>query len=336
MMLELKKITDEFQKLENQYKDIKSAFNDISVSGDLEKLKTITLEKNFWENRSKAQKILKKISSIENQLNSWKQLDDSYEELSIFISIVEEEPELDREIENSLGKFRSLIKKMEFLNLLNLPEDKQDAILTIHSGAGGTDSQDWANMLYRMYSRWCEMHDYSFSVLSFQEGDEAGVKEVSIEIKGRYSYGYLKSEIGIHRLVRISPFNSNSKRHTSFASIFLSPLSDDKVVIEVNDKDLKIDTYRASGAGGQHVNKTDSAVRLTHIPTGIIVQCQNQRSQLNNKNNALKMLRSKLYQRHLEELKDKKDNNMDLMFSILVCSNNGSYEKHRCTSSAYQ
>jgi len=307
-MIELKKITDEFQKLKSQYRDIKSAFNDISISRDLEKLKTITLKRFFWEDRNKAQGILKKISSIENQLNDWKELDDSYEELSIFISIIEQDSELNSEVEDSLRKFRNLIEEMELLNLLNLPEDKESAILTIHSGAGGTDSQDWANMLYRMYSRWCETQGYSSSILSFQEGDEAGIKEVSIEIKGLYSYGYLKSEIGIHRLVRISPFNSNSKRHTSFASVFISPIIDDDIIVEVKDKDLKIDTYRASGAGGQHVNKTDSAVRITHLPTKIVVQCQNQRSQLSNKNNAIKMLKSKLYQSYIEEIQNKKNN----------------------------
>ena len=250
---------------------------------------------------------MKRISSIERQVDDWSSLDESYEEVLLYISMLEDVDGLENEFKDSIDKFEEILNKMELLNLLHFRDDKKDAILTIHSGAGGTDAQDWASMLYRMYSRWCESNNHSCSILSFQDGDEAGIKEVSLEVKGLYSYGYLKSEIGIHRLVRISPFNSNSKRHTSFASIFVSPLLDDEIVIDVNEKDIKIDTYRASGAGGQHVNKTDSAVRITHVPTGIIVQCQNQRSQLNNKNNALKMLKSKLYQRHLEELQRKQD-----------------------------
>ena len=220
---------------------------------------------------------------------------------------MEKDSDIDKDIEISLENFKNLLDKIELLNLLNSPEDNHDGILTIHSGAGGTDSQDWANMLYRMYIRWSEIHKYSVSILSFQEGDEAGIKEVSIEVKGLYSYGYLKSEIGIHRLVRLSPFNSNSKRHTSFASVFVSPIINNDINININDKDIKIDTYKASGAGGQHVNKTDSAVRITHIPTNIVVQCQNQRSQLINKNNAMKMLKSKLYQLHIEEIENKKE-----------------------------
>ena len=306
--MEVKKIKDEFELLKGQYLNIKSAFNYDLVSKNLEKLKTNTLKENFWNDRSNAGKLLKKISSIEKQLNEWDQLHDSFEELSIFISIVGNDLNGLGDMEESLFKFKRLLEKMELLNLLSYPEDKEDAILTIHSGAGGTDSQDWASMLYRMYARWCELNEYSTSVLSFQDGDEAGVKEVSLEVKGLHAYGYLKSEIGIHRLVRISPFNSNAKRHTSFASVFISPITDDNVSIEINDKDLKIDTYRASGAGGQHVNKTDSAVRITHIPTGVVVQCQNQRSQLNNKNNAIKMLKSKLYQLHIEEVQNKKNN----------------------------
>jgi len=206
-----------------------------------------------------------------------------------------------------LKNFTKLVNDLEIQTLLSNEEDNKNAILTIHPGAGGKDSQDWAYMLYRMYVKWAELNKYKYTILSYTEGDETGLKEVSIEIDGNYIFGKLQSERGIHRLVRISPFDSNGKRHTSFAAVYIDPLIDDDIEIEINENDLKIDTYRASGAGGQHVNKTDSAVRITHISTGITVQCQNQRSQLKNKNTAIKILKSRLYQLKLDERINKKN-----------------------------
>ena len=217
------------------------------------------------------------------------------------------ENKFDNEYEQLLKDFSKMLDKVELKKLLSDTDDIRSALLTIHPGAGGTESQDWAKMLLRLYSRWCDKSNYKINILDIVDGDIAGIKDVSIEIHGEYAYGNLKAEAGVHRLVRISPFDSNSKRHTSFASIFVYPLIDDDIDIEIDEKDIRIDTFRASGAGGQHVNKTDSAIRITHIPTNIVVQCQNERSQLKNKNTAVKMLKSKLYQIEIDKKEKEKE-----------------------------
>jgi len=257
---------------------------------------------NFWNNQEKAQSIIKEKNILENRLNSFLILKKEQDELSELIKITNEEDEkLISEINKKTEELIEKVKKKEFESFLSGEADSNNCFLEIHSGAGGVEAQDWAEMIVRMYTRWCEKKNFNFEILEENSGDEAGIKSLTMRIDGEYAYGWLKKESGIHRLVRISPFDSNSRRHTSFASVWIYPVIDKKIEININEKDLRIDTYRASGAGGQHVNKTDSAVRITHLSSKIVVQCQNNRSQHKNKATALSMLKAKIYEMELQK-----------------------------------
>ena len=262
----------------------------------------------MWENNSESTTVMKKISFLEKDIALRKNLVQKAEDVEVLFEFLNENQVEEEEVKKELKIFSNLLKEFELKLILNGDNDINDAIITIHPGAGGTESQDWAEMLYRMYSMWAESKGFKFNVIAFQNGDEAGLKDCTLEISGDYAYGLLQAEIGIHRLVRISPFDSNSRRHTSFASVSVSPAVNEDIDIEINQKDLRIDTFRSSGAGGQHVNKTDSAIRITHIPSGIVTQCQTQRSQHKNKEQALKVLKSKLFQLEVEkQLLNKKE-----------------------------
>jgi len=301
--------TELLKTLKLKMENITGVVEPEKIKKRLDEIEELENVQEFWNDAANAAKIQKEKTQLQRKLNKYEIASDAVTDATELYDMAKDESDEEslEALYEEAPTLESQIRDMEIEVLLSGESDANNAIVSIHPGAGGTESQDWAEMLLRMYKRWAERRGFSIEILDYQNGEEAGIKDVSFIVKGENAYGYLKVENGIHRLVRISPFDSNAKRHTSFSSVMVSPEIDDNINIVIEDKDIRIDTYRASGSGGQHVNKTESAIRLTHIETGVVVQCQNDRSQHKNKATAMKMLKSRLYELELEAQKAEKD-----------------------------
>ncbi len=325
-MLEFDTLRLELEAAEEQLHILKDALHIQRLQDEISELEARAQEPDFWGNVERAQSVQTKMRQLQLRVERYDNLEKEREEILVLCELGNEEEDADvlAEAKDAAARFRHDLEKMRLQTLLTGEYDKNNAILTLHAGAGGTEAQDWVEMLYRMYNRWAEAHDFEVKELDYLDGDEAGIKSASILVSGENAYGFLRSEIGVHRLVRISPFDSSGRRHTSFASCEVIPELDDSINITINPADLRIDTYRASGKGGQHINKTDSAVRLTHIPTGCVTSCQSERSQVQNKETAMNMLKAKLFAlaqaAHMEKIEDLKGNQMEIAWGSQIRS----------------